>query len=79
KQVGCKLFRLLRGTTECTDSEGNGQRGSVTIDPAGGRTDDIRSSIRSARNIFKRIVPGVSHGNGNKREELNTINEDELE
>ncbi|RPA98193.1 hypothetical protein L873DRAFT_1688800, partial [Choiromyces venosus 120613-1] len=42
KQAGCKLVRLPRGTTECTDSEGNGQRRSVTIDPAGGRVDNIR-------------------------------------
>ncbi|PUU77302.1 hypothetical protein B9Z19DRAFT_1027392, partial [Tuber borchii] len=46
KQGLCKLVRLPHGTKECIDSEGNGQRGSVTIDPATGRVDYAESSIR---------------------------------
>ncbi|RPA93398.1 hypothetical protein L873DRAFT_1793684 [Choiromyces venosus 120613-1] len=49
------------------DSEGNGQRGSVTIDPATRRVDYAGSSIRSSWNIFGTAVPGLSNDWEKKR------------
>ncbi|PWW74993.1 hypothetical protein C7212DRAFT_205681 [Tuber magnatum] len=54
KQSVCKLVRLPHRTNKYIDSEGNGQRGSVTIDPATGRIGFARPSLRSSRNIFGR-------------------------
>jgi len=63
KQGVCKLVRKPHRTNKCIDSEANGQRGSVTIDPAIGRVNYAWSSIRRSLNILGRAVPGVSHAN----------------
>ena len=54
----------MERTNECTDSEGNGQSGSATTDPATRRVDYAGPSTRSSWNIFKRAVSGVSGVNG---------------
>jgi len=59
------------------NSEGKGQRYSVTIDTATGMVEYAVSTILSSSNILARAIPGVSRAKGDGGGgELNAINED---
>jgi len=58
------------------NSEGKGQRYSVTIETATGMVEYAVSTILSSSNILARAIPGVSRAKGDGGGELNAINED---